>query len=51
LGSASICVLVLLGLGEGCTVGVGDGFVTGIKTPLFQINFFPDLTQVNFLPA
>ena len=24
--------------------------VVGVDTPLFQTNFFPDLTQVNFLP-
>ena len=38
-------------LGEGVGVGVLlGGATTGIFTPLFQINFLPDLTQVNFLP-
>ena len=27
-----------------------EGWGVGIKTPLFQINFLPDLTQVNFFP-
>ena len=39
----------------GVGIGVGIGFATGegdlIATPLFQSNFVPDLTQVNFLPA
>jgi hypothetical protein len=31
--------------------GLADGFGAGlIATPLFQINFEPDLMQVNFLP-
>ncbi len=37
------------------TVGVGVGVTTGVglltATPLFQTNFFPLLTHVNFLPA
>jgi hypothetical protein len=37
------------GEGEGVGVATGDGFL--IATPLFQTSFFPDLTQVNFLPA
>jgi hypothetical protein len=36
-------------VGVGVGVGVGVAFFTA--TPLFQINFFPDLTQVYFLPA
>jgi hypothetical protein len=35
------------------TVAVGDGVGFGaalIAKPLFQTSFFPDLTQVNFLP-
>ncbi len=34
-------------------VGEGDGFGRGVvfsTTPLFQSNFFPTFTQVNFLP-
>ena len=45
-----------VGVGEGTTTGVGDGdgigFTTGFtETPLFQTNFFPDLTHVYFFPA
>jgi hypothetical protein len=48
------------GLGEGVVtgksvdeVGLGDGVVFGIEreTPLLHTSFFPDLTQVNVLPA
>ena len=37
-----------VGVGVGAGAGVGTGFL--IATPLFQTSFFPDLTQVNFLP-
>jgi hypothetical protein len=53
-------VAVGAGMGVGEGVGVGSaglktGFRVGcgaalIATPLFQTNFVPDLTQVNFLP-
>jgi hypothetical protein len=52
-GDSIFCVDV--GDGEGVTVGlgvavgVGVGFLTA--TPLFHINFVPDLIQVNFLPC
>ena len=43
-----------VGTGVGSTglkTGLGDGFGAAlITTPLFQISFVPDLTQVNFLP-
>ena len=42
------------GDGDGVGVGVadGDGEAVGLGsvTPLFQINFLPDLTHVNLLP-
>jgi hypothetical protein len=41
------------GAGVGADVGFGDGtWLTAllIIIPLFQINFLPDLMQVNFLP-
>jgi hypothetical protein len=38
-----------VGDGEGVGVATGEGFLTA--TPLFQTSFFPDLMQVNFLPA
>lgn len=54
ISSASNCVahgmkITFCGVGVGVEVGfeVGAGLTTA--TPLFQINFFPDLTQVNFL--
>lgn len=38
-----------VGVGVWGGVGVGEGVgVVFILTPLFQINFFPDLIQVNF---
>ena len=52
-----------LGVGEdftvvadvGVAIGVGSDAAVevdvGMKTPLFQIKFFPDFTHVNFLPA
>ena len=39
------------GLGVGVAVAVGIGVGLTIETPLFHSNFFPDLTQVNFIPA
>jgi hypothetical protein len=52
------CFSVPVGVGEGEGVGVGEGEGEGevvgvgflIATPLFQTSFFPDFTQVNFLP-
>jgi len=41
-------VLVEVVVGVGIGVGVGVGFKT---KPLFQINFWPDLTHVYFMPA
>lgn len=35
-------------VGDGVKVGFGDGTFT--ETPLFQINFLPDLIQVYHLP-
>jgi len=39
-----------VGVGFGAGVGVGLGVVLTTPTPLFQINFLPDLMQVNFFP-
>ena len=45
-----------VGVGEGVGVGVGEGVGEGVgvtfltATPLFQINFFPDLMQVYLIP-
>ena len=39
------------GVGVGVAVAVGIGVGLTIETPLFHSNFFPDLTQVNFIPA
>ena len=39
-----------VGVGDAVGVGVGVGVDLRIKTPLFQINFFPLFIQVNFLP-
>ncbi len=36
--------------GDGIGVAAGDAFGLGSATPLFQINFLPDLTHVNLLP-
>ena len=49
----AVGVAVGVGVGVAVGVGVGAGLVTGSTsvTPLFQTNFLPDLTQVNFLPA
>jgi len=38
------------GVGEVVGVGVGEGDGLTIATPLFQTNFLPLFTQVNFLP-
>jgi hypothetical protein len=40
------------GVGAADSVGDGDGWLLELLTaiPLFQINFLPDLMQVNFLP-
>ena len=42
------------GVGVGVGVGVGEGVGIGVAflaaTPLFQINFFPDLMQVYLIP-
>jgi hypothetical protein len=39
----------------GFSVGVGVGVGVGVRiltvTPLFQINFLPNFTHVNFLPS
>ncbi|GDX22867.1 hypothetical protein LBMAG09_08420 [Actinomycetes bacterium] len=35
-----------VGVGEDVGEDVGEGVGVGVATPLFQINFFPDLTQV-----
>jgi hypothetical protein len=40
-----------LALGAGAALAAGEGFATGINTPLFQTNFLPLFTQVNVLPA
>jgi hypothetical protein len=39
-----------VGVGEVAGVGVAEGTGTETFTPLFQINFLPDLTHVNFFP-
>ena len=40
----------MVAVGVGVVVAVGFGVAAlGIVTPLSQTNFFPDLTQVNFL--
>jgi len=39
-----------VGVGVGIEVGVGVWVRVFTGTPLFQINFLPDLTQVNILP-
>ncbi len=53
--AVGVGVGVEVGVGSDVGVGVGVGVATGngflIATPLFQTSFFPDLTQVNFLPA
>jgi hypothetical protein len=42
---------VALGEGDAVALGEGDALVTLLlTTPLFQISFFLDLMQVNFLP-
>ena len=54
----SIGLVVGVGVGVGVTLGVGVGVALGVgvgvtfftATPLFQINFFPDLTQVYLIP-
>ena len=40
------------GEADGDGIGVADGEAVGLGsvTPLFQINFLPDLTHVNLLP-
>jgi hypothetical protein len=47
-------VAVGVGVGVGVAVGVGVGVGVGVAfltaTPLFQTNFFPDLTQVYLIP-
>jgi hypothetical protein len=43
-------VAVTIGVGEAAGVGVAEGRGTETFTPLFQINFLPDLTHVNFFP-
>ncbi len=49
-----------VGLTEGVATGVGEGETDGVAvglgaaitvTPLLHTSFFPDLTQVNVLPA
>jgi hypothetical protein len=41
-----------VGVGVGVAVGVAEGVGLGaaVATPLFQTNFFPLFTHVNFLP-
>jgi hypothetical protein len=39
------------GAAEALAVGAGDGFATGINTPLFHTNFLPLFTQVYVFPA
>ncbi len=43
---------MMFGFGARVDAGVGLGFGEAdlFATPLFQINFFPDLTQVYVLP-
>jgi len=41
---------VAVGVGVGIGVGVGVGVAVLTATPLFQINFFPDLMQVYLIP-
>ena len=42
---------VVLGVGVGVGVVLGVGVGLDIVTPLFQTNFLPYFTQVNFFPA
>lgn len=39
-----------VGVGEGVGAGKGVGVAFLTATPLFQINFFPDSTQVYLIP-
>jgi hypothetical protein len=54
-GAEGVAEGVGIGVAEGVGIGVAEGVGIGvgltIATPLFQSNFFPDLTQVNFIPA
>jgi len=54
-GAEGVAEGVGIGVAEGVGVGVAEGVGIGvgltIATPLFHSNFFPDLTQVNFIPA
>jgi hypothetical protein len=49
--SATRSVGAGIDVGAGVGVGVGVGTVLVTKAPLFQINFLPLFTHVNFLPA
>jgi hypothetical protein len=42
---------VVEGFGTADALALGDGFATGIATPLFHTNFLPLFTQVYVLPA
>jgi len=47
---AGVGVGVGVGVGIGVGVGEGEGVAFFTATPLFQINFFPDLIQVYLIP-
>jgi hypothetical protein len=49
-GSNFVAVGVGVGVGVAVSVGVGVGVAFLTATPLFQTNFFPDLTQVYLIP-
>jgi hypothetical protein len=49
-GSNFVAVGVGVGVGVAVGVGVGVGVAFLTATPLFQTNFFPDLTQVYLIP-
>jgi hypothetical protein len=49
-GSKFVAVGVGVGVGVAVGVGVGVGVAVLTATPLFQINFFPDLMQVYLIP-
>jgi hypothetical protein len=47
---SAVVVGVTVGVGEDIGVGFAVGSGTETFTPLFHINFLPDLTHVNFFP-
>jgi hypothetical protein len=49
-GSTVVCACVEVGAGLGEGDAIGTGATVLIATPLFQTNFLPIFTQVNFLP-